>query len=270
MKFQTCLIPDSDTSARAADLAVVIDVLRATTVATTAIAAGARCVITCRDIDEAIAMRESADGGISRLLCGERQCRPIDGFDLGNSPGDYGPSNVADRDVVMTTTNGTAAIESVVEVPKVILGAFANVSAVVDQLIKHHELQSEGIVKLVCSGTNGEITLEDVLLAGAIMAMTHRRFSDSERFYDGPVELIDDSSSIALAVWQHSLTHEGVTNAETLASRLAVTQGGKNLIAAGYQTDLVDCAAIDVFDVVPTRVATQPNTFVRSNAHNQS
>jgi len=241
---------------------VVIDVLRATTVATTALAAGARSVTTCRNVDEAFAMRDAANSDSPPLLCGERGCRRIEGFDFGNSPSEYSPAGVAGRDLVLTTTNGTAAIEAAADAQTMILASFANLSAVVDFLIAR---QDDGLVRLVCSGTNGEVTTEDVLLAGAVLAACHRRLSDSPRFYEGPIELVGDGSAIALAVWQHSLTHEGVSDADTLARRLSDTQGGRNLIATGYEADLVDCGSIDVFENVPVRTDRQPARFVNAS-----
>ncbi len=69
------------------DVAVVIDVLRATSVMATALAAGASQIVTCREISEAIVLASRITP--RPLLCGERGCKPIDGFDLGNSPAEY-------------------------------------------------------------------------------------------------------------------------------------------------------------------------------------
>ncbi|MEM6776355.1 MAG: 2-phosphosulfolactate phosphatase [Planctomycetota bacterium] len=267
MKFETWLVPTfANEEKSSVATAAVIDVLRATTVATTALAAGAEKILTCRSVEQARDWREGDAAARPRLLCGERQCRPIDGFDLGNSPGDYSPALVAGRQLVMTTTNGTAAIEAAANAEHVILACFANLSAVVEALIQRdQDVGKDHVTRLICSGTDGAVTIEDVLCAGAILAMCHRQLSDSPRFFDGPIELIDDASGIALAVWQHSLTHENVSDAETLAARLSTTQGGRNLIAAGYESDLRDCASIDVFQTVPTRIERSPATFIRSD-----
>src|SRR5947208_9033064 len=72
----------------AGGLAVVIDVLRATTTIVYALAAGCLDVRPCAEVDEA---REVAGGmRVGRvLLGGERGGRPLPGFDLGNSPREY-------------------------------------------------------------------------------------------------------------------------------------------------------------------------------------
>ncbi len=257
-----------------ADVAVVIDVLRATTVITTALAAGAKSIATCMSIDEARAMKTAATKGNPAtdavpVLCGERECRPIEGFNFGNSPAEFSPAGVGGRDLIMTTTNGTRAIEAAADCEVMFLACFANLSAVADAVIA--ELaddansvppRTSGRLRIVCAGTNGAVTSEDVLLAGALIAVLHRKLSETARFYDGPIELVNDSGSIALAAWQHCITHDKVVDAESLSTRLGLTQGGRNLIAAGFAGDLVDCGSIDVFDNVPRRDQLSPPRFV--------
>jgi len=281
MQIETWLSPSAvaDHERARARVSVVIDVLRATTVITTAIAAGARSVTTCLNVDDARAMKQNAAVDSIPLLCGERECRPIEGFDHGNSPSEYSPVGVGGRDLVMTTTNGTRAIEAASDCDVMFLACFANLSAVADAIIAEvtieatlegesknaslgQPVQTEGLVRIVCAGTNGAITGEDVLLAGALIAVCHRKLSDTARFYDGPIDLINDSGSIALAAWQHCITHDKVTDSESLAQRLALTQGGQNLVAAGYANDIVDCGSIDIFDNVPQRDQLSPARFV--------
>src|SRR5437868_6038312 len=90
--------------------AVVIDLLRASTTICYALAAGAREVIPCLEVDDA--RRTAADLAASPpVLGGERKGIRIEGFDLGNSPDEYRPDTVGGRTVVFTTTNGTAAMQ---------------------------------------------------------------------------------------------------------------------------------------------------------------
>lgn len=263
MQVETWLTPSSAAvhERDAAEVAVVIDVLRATTVATTALAAGAASITTCETVEQAHAWQaERSAAGEAILLCGERECKPIEGFDFGNSPGEYSPAGVQDRHLVLTTTNGTQAIHSAQDCDHCLLGCFANVGAVAEQVIALLEptTNTKPRVRLICAGTNGAVTGEDVLMAGALISLLHRKLSGSARFHDGPIELVNDSSEIALAVWQHCIALDKVTDSETLAQKLATTQGGKNLIAADYESDLIDCGSIDVFDNVPQRLAREP------------
>src|SRR5438132_9688378 len=107
--------------------AVVIDVLRASTTICHALAAGAREVIPCLEVEEA--RRVAADNSGSRpMLGGEREGVRIEGFDLGNSPGEYRPDTVGGRTVVFTTTNGTRAMLGCRSARRVLIGSFVNFS----------------------------------------------------------------------------------------------------------------------------------------------
>src|SRR5947208_10202296 len=90
-------------------VAVVIDVLRATSTIVHALAAGAQALIPCCEIDEARRIAATFPPGTA-LLGGERRGVMIPGFDLGNSPGDYTAEVVGGKIVVFTTTNGTGAL----------------------------------------------------------------------------------------------------------------------------------------------------------------
>src|SRR5205823_10380648 len=138
---------------------VVIDVLRATTTIVHALAAGAREVVPCLEVEDA--RRIAAELGKAAILGGERRGLPIPGFDVGNSPAEYTRQRVGGKTVVFTTTNGTRAMQRCKFASRVLLGAFVNFSAVC------RELAVVDHVALVCAGTDGHVTREDTLLAGA-------------------------------------------------------------------------------------------------------
>lgn len=245
MRVTVSLLPGLREVTAQTDVAVVIDVLRATTVMTAALAEGAERVTTCEDVDRArqLAQQESSPP----LLCGERGCRPIEGFDLGNSPGEYSPSVVQGKSLVLTTTNGTRAIAAAAAAKEVVVASFLNLSAVVQRLS-----ESERVL-LVCAGTEGAVTAEDVLLAGAVAAFCHDRF-DAE--FEG------DEAFLAEQFWRHSFIETAVPGAAALAEKLGESAGGRNLIRAGYEADLKRCAVIDWTHVVPRRSQNDPPVFV--------
>src|SRR3954447_16254033 len=86
-------------------LALVIDVLRATTTIVHALAAGCTSVRPCAEIDEARALAGGMRVG-QVLLAGERDAQPLPGFDLGNSPTTFTPKLCKGMTLVFTTTNG--------------------------------------------------------------------------------------------------------------------------------------------------------------------
>lgn len=226
-------------------VAVIIDVLRATSVATTAAAMGTESIITCREVADALDLADQMEP--RPLLCGERGCQPIDGFDLGNSPAEYDAGTVGGRGLILTTTNGTRAIEmSTAE--RMILGSFLNLSAVVEVVVQHDSAQ------LACAGTEGEVTAEDVLLAGAIIdgcLATNQKVT------------MDDASTLSLQLWRSWFPESHRSpSCDELTLRLRESQGGRNLVRLGYAADLERCARIDRYDVVLERQQIDPNRFI--------
>ena len=144
-------------------IAVVIDVLRATSVMTTALDNGARSVLPVTTIEEAETVFKTSDPACT-LKGGERHALKIDGFDFGNSPLEYKRPLVAGKDIIITTTNGTNAIRNVQKAEMMVLACLRNASAVVGFLIGKNK-----DVVIVCSGTEGKFSMDDGLCAGMLL-----------------------------------------------------------------------------------------------------
>jgi 2-phosphosulfolactate phosphatase len=222
----------------AGDDVVMMDVLRASTTIAYALAAGAVNVVPCFEIDEARQVAAGFEAGAA-LLGGERGGRPIAGFDLGNSPHEYTHGSVAGKTIVFTTTNGTAALMQCRKAARVMIGSFVNLSAVVE------ELAGRPSVHLLCAGTQGRITREDVLCAGAISDLLLQRNAE--------ISLANDSARIALEVWRTAVAQpfEPRAASEILKHALCDTQGGRNLAAIGLARDIDAASEVDRFDIVP-------------------
>jgi 2-phosphosulfolactate phosphatase len=208
-------------------IAVVIDVLRATTTIVHALAAGCTEVRPCVEVDEARTLAGTMRAG-RVLLGGERGGKPLPGFDLGNSPGEYTPKVCKGTTLVLTTTNGTRALLRAAEADRVLLAAFVNYSAVCEQLG-----QETRPVHIVCAGTDGAVTLEDTLLAGALVDYLCEV---------GEVE-VNDSARLA---WDCFENH-----GRLLLAALEVSGGGANLRSLGYDDDIRAAAEVDRFALVP-------------------
>jgi 2-phosphosulfolactate phosphatase len=226
-------------SAPAGGIAVVIDVLRASTTIITALAHGAKRVRPVRTVAEARA--EAAAGGA--LLGGERGGVRIDGFDLGNSPLEYTRDRVAGRPIVITTTNGTAALHACMAAAEVLIGAIVNRSAVAAAA---HALAMEHggcDIHLVCAGTDGAVTEEDLLAAGAIL-------DAAKQLPGGGQDSIDPTGREALARFRLAIASEPTARG-AIVQAFAESRGGRNLIELGMDADLQAAAAIDSLAVVP-------------------
>ncbi|HVX13385.1 MAG TPA: 2-phosphosulfolactate phosphatase [Pirellulales bacterium] len=219
---------------------VVVDVLRATTVITHALAAGAREVIPCLEVDDAMRAVAKLPAG-QAVLGGERGGLKIEGFDLGNSPDEFTSASVGGRTLVFTTTNGTRAMTHARLARRVLIGAFANGSAVVESLA------DAGDVRLLCAGTRGEITREDVLFAGFVADGLLRRRTEDESSVE-----INDQLLLARDAWRAFLARAtGSDLSVELAAELRSTQGGRNLKKIGLEHDIDVAAQLDRFKIVP-------------------
>lgn len=138
--------------------AIVIDVLRATSVIVTALKNGATGVKVFPIIEDAL---EYAKGKENVILGGERHNIRIDKFDLGNSPLEYSKSVVNNKEIVLTTTNGARAIYNATSAKNLYILSFLNLNSVVKKLLQDNE-----DIVFVCSGTHDEFSLDDSLCAG--------------------------------------------------------------------------------------------------------
>ena len=140
------------------DLVVVLDVLRATSAICTAIEHGVKEIIPVATLDEARAYQ--AEG---YLVAAERGGQIVEGFDLGNSPFSYMDPALKGQTVVLTTTNGTKAINMARDKKTVVIGSLNNLNALCEWLIRQQR-----DVLVLGSGWKDKFNLEDTICAGAI------------------------------------------------------------------------------------------------------
>ena len=202
---------------RPAGIAVVIDVLRATSTATQALAAGYHRVLCVDSVERAVELR--APG---RVLAGERHNLMPPGFDQGNSPAEV--IDVRGDELVLATTNGAPAIvAATAHAPVVLIACLLNLRAVVESLAA-----AGGDVQIVCSGTDGAAALEDVYVAGRVSSGL-----------SGPRT---DAALVAEAVARAHPSPLDALGASADASRLR---------AVGLDADIEYCARESRLDVVP-------------------
>jgi 2-phosphosulfolactate phosphatase len=216
-------------------VAVVVDVLRATTVMVHALAAGCGSIIPCGEIDEAKAVAGSLPAR-TVLLAGERQGLPIPGFDLGNSPGDFTAEVCRGKTLVMTTTNGTRAILASRDAEHLGMGAMTNVIAV-----SRWATSWGRPVHVVCAGTEGEVSLEDTLLAGEIVSRLRR--------FEGHV-LGNDPAWIAHGFFE-DVARISRSKLVPWVDLVALGRGGRRVREIGLEKDIEAAAQRETTDVVP-------------------
>lgn len=208
--------------------AIVIDALRMTSVAATAMEHGCAALLACAEVEEAKAA--AAEAGA--LLGGERNALLIPGFDFSNSPLEYTAERIAGRRLVMSTSNGTRAIAAASGAKRVLLGAFVNAEAAA------RAVQGEERVAIICAGTLGAFTLEDALAAGAILERLERMGAPLER---------DDMAFAACTLYEAAR--------RDLLTALADTKHFRRLRSLGLEADLRYCLTEDTIESVPEKRA---------------
>lgn len=217
-------------------VAIVIDVLRATTVMAHALDSGVEGIAPCLDAEAA---RRLADelGRDRVLLAGERRGEPIEGFDLSNSPGQFTPEVCRGRTIVMTTTNGTRALLASLDADRVLVSAFVNRRATLRAVSGEARP-----IHLVCSGTDGMASFEDALLAGSL----------ADDLHAAGRPLGNDSALVALSLirdrWLTSDARSGGDAA--FAKTLELGRGGRRNLELGLAADVLAAARWDRFDLV--------------------
>ncbi len=223
MKIEVCYTPDLIHQFDVKDkCVVVIDVLRATSCMVAGLGSGVSSIKPVATIDECLDL-----GKQGYVMAGERGGKKVEDFNIGNSPFDYMSSEFKGRKIAATTTNGTKAIELSKEAPEVLIGAFLNLSAIVDRLKKQ-----ERDILLFCAGWKGRFNLEDSLFAGAVI---HGLAKDAD--FD------DDASTSAYYLYKSMKfdIHYFISRSNH-ASRLS---------KFGIMKDIEFCSRTDEFDVVP-------------------
>jgi 2-phosphosulfolactate phosphatase len=209
MRVHVAFTPDEVLEA---PVAVVVDVMRATSTIAQALASGYRRVYCCREVEDALALREKLGEG---LLGGERNAVKIEGFDLGASPREV--LEPRGETLIYSTTNGTRAVLAAAAAGReVLLGSLLNLSSVAAAV-------REDCV-IVCAGFQGRFALDDAYCAGRIVGLLGG-------------EVTDAAKASEVLARSYPTAWDGI---------MARTYG-----PPGLEEDIRFCAQENVIDVVP-------------------
>ncbi len=211
-----CHVAFTPAEAPAAELGIVVDVMRATSTIAQALASGYRRVLCCADVEDALALREEL--GDQAITGGEREAKRIDAFDAGASPREFREPRA--ETLILSTTNGTRSIVAAAESSdEVVLGALLNLDAVAGYARGRGE-----DVFVLCAGYKGAFAIDDAYAAGRIVRLVGGERTDA-----------------AIA-------------AEIVAERFPNALDGINARTygpPGLEEDIAWCAQESVLDVVP-------------------
>lgn len=223
MNIEVCYTPDLihqfDLKGK---VVVVIDILRATSCMVAGLNTGVARIKPVASVDECLSL-----GKQGYLMAGERGGQKIDAFHMGNSPFEYMSDLPKGKKVATTTTNGTKAIKLSADADQILIGAFLNLSALVEKL----KALNKDIV-LFCAGWKGRYNLEDSLFAGAVC----QTMGASAHFSD-------DATLSALHLYQ--------SMASDLPKYIGMSNHADRLANFGIEKDIAYAALIDEFGGVP-------------------
>jgi 2-phosphosulfolactate phosphatase len=204
-------------------IVVIIDILRATSAICTAFEFGVEKMIPVASVEEATEYKK-----LGFLVGAERNGIALEGFDFGNSPFSYMSEAIKGQTIVISTTNGTQAIEAARKAHKVVVGAFTNLTALCDWLV----LQDRPVL-LLCSGWKNRFNLEDSVFAGAV----------AERLVNTNLFRTGDAALAVISLYQLAKANPyRFLHNSSHAERLA---------AMGLKRDIKYCMQVDKTKVIP-------------------
>ncbi|HEX3072610.1 MAG TPA: 2-phosphosulfolactate phosphatase, partial [Ignavibacteriales bacterium] len=199
--------------------------LRATSVIVTAVNNGCKKVIPVITVEEAFEL--SKHDRSQYVLGGERGAVKIDGFDFSNSPLEFTPEVLKDKTLIMSTTNGTKAINGCLQAKSLLIGAIINAAAVAREITS---LGDDAV--LVNAGTEGQFSMDDFIAAGYII---HKALAIKNAD-------LSDVAKTSLYIYE---------NNPDLLSFIRHARHYKRIEKLGLEKDVLYCCRKNIIDVVP-------------------
>jgi 2-phosphosulfolactate phosphatase len=212
---------------------VVIDVLRATSTMVTALAHGCKSIYPVETVLEAKQLQQEHP---SWLTGGERSCKKIPGFSFGNSPFEYMDDQLIDKDIILTTTNGTRAIRKANRAHTILIASMLNGRA----CAREAAALNKDII-LLCSGTQDVFSLEDGICAGQIIEELYMAFEGEE------VDLHVDDFGLSMLYAFRQIK-------PSMREALLRCSNGKRLTKLGFQEDVIYSSRMNLIQLVPVMV----------------
>ncbi len=204
-------------------IVVVIDILRATTAMCTAFHHGVEKMIPVATVEEATQYKQQGF-----MVGAERNGIALEGFDFGNSPFSYMTDKIKGKTIVISTTNGTQAIEAAKNAHQVVIGAFTNISALCDYLVSENRS-----ILLLCSGWKNRFNWEDSVFAGAV----------TQRLLAEGLFKTSDAATAMLFLYEQSQKNQ--------IKFIRNSSHAERLAAMGLKKDIKYCFQLDKTTVIP-------------------
>jgi len=230
LKAELYLTPDEfEPNALQGKIAVVIDVLRASTTIITALQNGCRQILPVAEVETArkLVRLQSQE---TTILGGEREGKKLEGFNFGNSPREYTPASVVHKTLIFTTTNGTRLLNKTQAAELTLIAAYVNGSQVAEYLFNAGKNFA-----ILCAGSEGHFSLEDTVCAGMIFSNLYKMASTKLQ--------VNDLVLAAMILYQKFENN--------ILNLLKLAQHGRYLTQIGFEADLINCSNVDSIPIIP-------------------
>ena len=234
--IKVCLTPALfDLYSDRKSVVVVVDILRATSAMCIAFEKGVEKIIPVSTVEEALDYKYKEN----HILAAERNGKIVSGFDYGNSPLTYLSEDLKGKNLVVTTTNGTKAINIAKKDHQVVIGSFLNLNAITKYL---SNLNNDIII--LCAGWKNDFCTEDTMFAGTLIEqlMKTNKFTSNS-----------DSCSVASLIYKSAK--------DDMFSFLENSQHRKRLAHLNITNDISYCLKKDQTNLIPIVVDNSITVF---------
>lgn len=211
-------------------IAVLIDVLRASTTLVVAVSNGSKQIIPVETVDKAYELKLIL-GEVKPILCGEREGKKLPNFDLGNSPFEYNEKVVSGKTLIYASTNGSPALKYIGKYAvETYIAGFINLPFVAKYLTER-----KGDVVVVCAGKENAFSFEDALCAGMLIdsLICKREF-----------EPFGDQARVALLMYREFK--------KDILSAVKSSTHAQYLIGLGFENDINLACEVGLYKVLPS------------------
>ena len=219
------------------DLSIMVDALRASTTMTVALDKFKE-IYPAYTPEEAIEIAKEKDAA----LAGERTGRTIEGFELGNSPGEIKEYDGEKDSLVLTTTNGVRALENM-ESEIILIGCFANAKACAKaacELAREH-------IEIVMGGFNRTFAIEDFLAAGEILYWIQEELDKENKLNIDDIDYYKEETGMT----EYALSAILASRDKGLVENLSIkSKSGRRLAFLGYEDDVNLCVKSNISENV--------------------
>jgi len=212
------------------DIAVGIDVLRASSSIVTALAKGASQVVITSSIKEARILKKKIPNSI---LAGERNTVKIKGFDAGNSPSEISKYNLKGRCFILTTTNGTKLLKRLKRHSKIVLTASVlNIGSIANTVKEIYYSKGIETIHIACAGIKGSASIDDIAIAGLLIKEI-TKLTDAH---------LTDAAKVSVRIFE---------SYNSIREIFLSSESGRRVIAAGYSDDINFCSQRNFYPLSP-------------------